>query len=249
MKCTNLIISAFLLVPLPVLAETDNMQYYLGASVNYMETKYEFAGFEYRPEFTTLNTELVVSRGPAYIRVNYDQSIKDDEQFEPDGTIVFFSRKEYGLALGYEVYQGITIHGGYLSGEINFPALASNTSVVPDNYEYTWSETGLYLGANYSLRLGKGAINVHAAYASLDGKYEIANAGGSTVSKTSGSTRGQSYGINWSQPINKNFQATIGYRVKHYRFEADDIDTFTGDDLSTDFDTKVFTLGIMALFD
>lgn len=89
----------------------------------------------------------------------------------------------------------------------------------------TFEEKGLFVGTNYSWRVGQGVVSVNVAYARLDGdlKEEVtANFGTLNQPLDTDATsdaQGVSYGITYAANLSKHLNYSIGVDTQEYKFE------------------------------
>lgn len=96
---------------------------------------------------------------------------------------------------------------------------------VPE-YEQEYKEDGWFLGVSYGWRLADtGTLSVSLAYADLDATYKdnyLVGTALEAVYDYKGSADGFSFGVNWSQPLTKQFGYYLDLRTQQYEADLDD---------------------------
>ena len=67
---------------LPALAEDDDISIVGGVSYNWKNEDFKISGKPFKPEFTTVDWSLIAAYKSVYVKVNFDQSIKDSFQID-----------------------------------------------------------------------------------------------------------------------------------------------------------------------
>ena len=138
------------------------------------------------------------------------------------------SREDYVLNVGYRVWNGISVFGGYLRGETELKNRTSQTSPIPEdlqfpNYRQNYEEDGLFVGASYAYRFGEvGTISTSLAYADLDGEYSDNFPASETdgAFDYKGSATGLSFSVGWAGNITNKLSYYVDLRTQEYEMDA-----------------------------
>jgi hypothetical protein len=209
---------------------------------------------EFTPSFVSLDFFVTALFGKTYISINHEQSIKDDVESAEDADgvrgLVYYSRSDTSLTIGYPVFEHLNIFGGYRQGETS-----AYWSVTSDSFGS--SSQGVFLGGSTSYAVGnKGAIGLSLAIASLQGEVSLQEPFVDTQSilalnpnppsDIKGSAVGYSLGLNWSGGISKDTSYVVAYKLHLYEFE--DTENFGGTDLSYEENFSTVSVGVSHFF-
>lgn len=201
-----------------------------GAAVTGKTHQVEFTekrDVEFKPRFTTLDLNLTLIEGKFYARINYDQSIKDYMK-SYEGDLGFFSRKDYGITLGYAVIKGLTIFAGHQTGITDM--WSANVTSGGDNFEIEYRYEGPYIGLNYNIPVKSHSLGISIASADMDGFLTIEDAAAGALDKRKGETTGLSYGLQLAGPFSEDINYSLYYKINEYDFE----DSGGGENWSTE---------------
>ncbi|GMR18766.1 MAG: hypothetical protein BMS9Abin33_1207 [Gammaproteobacteria bacterium] len=228
----------------PALYAKEDIQLLTGVSLNNKYSTFEYMGTELSPDYTTVNIEVIGFYKKMYMKVNYDQSIKDDIQSVGNGDFFYFSREDAALTWGYNVWGRLSVFTGLLAGKTEFPII---TASGVDSFISELSYVGPFVGVSYGIPAGKGTLNVNFAFTSMQGKYSV-SAFTSLLAETTGTTDGVSLGINWMRPINEGLNFIVGYKVNRFEFTDEDL-AIGGIDFSTVDQMNIISFGFLTYFD
>jgi len=225
-----------------------------GVSVGNKSMQLKIADREFTPTFVSLDFFVTALFGKTYVSINHEQSIKDDVESAEDATgargLVYYSRSDTSLTIGYPVLEYLNIFGGYRQGETS-----AYWSVTSDSFGS--SSRGVFLGGSTSYAVGnKGAVGFSLAIASLQGEVSLQEPFVDTQSilalnpnppsDIKGSAIGYSLGLNWSGGISKDTSYVVAYKLHLYEFE--DTENFGGTDLSYEENFSTLSVGVSHFF-
>jgi len=208
----------------------------------------------FSPNFVTLDVGLTMAYKAVYLSLGYDTSIKDDIEHNttpsgsgtPDDSIFYASRDDAAATLGYNVWRGLSIFGGYKYGKFDATLFADVVSSKPTNATVAFVTRGPFLGVGYSFRFaGKGSLDLSVAYASMDGELKQSTASGAISVK--GDATGFSYGVAWSGALSDSAGYAVGLKATRYSFDGDP-PPGTNEDPDTDEIHKIFYFAIQKYF-
>ncbi|MGB5396005.1 MAG: hypothetical protein WBN96_02565 [Gammaproteobacteria bacterium] len=248
------------------LASDDKISIVGGVAYNWKNEDFKISGKPFKPEFTTIDWSLIAAYQSFYVKVNFDQSIKDSYQIDnsssgsggPDNQAILFSRDDIGLTFGYSVLDNITLFAGFTRGETEGAGTGQiDVGTVPSFSTTVISiiEQGPFVGAIYSYHFKKsGSLSLSLAYAKLDGEVILRSAstaiatGVTTIDTQSaiGNADGLSYSIGWTDQFAENILYNISFKQTDYKFDAPEV---AGQD-SSDFDDTylAFLIGLSKFF-
>ncbi len=120
-------------------------------------------------------------------------------------------RVEYGLAVGYDVSEAISIFGGYRDSE-------TSGDGAPDS-SYSFEHDGYFLGASYFVDLtDTGGLTFSAGYAWLDASLEETVVNFQFPTST-GDGSGGKLAVNWRDLFNERWGYTVA--VEYFDYEYD----------------------------
>lgn len=159
-----------------------------------------------------------------YLSVNYEQSVNDRSKavLNDDGTVseITWRRADYGVTVGYNVWRGLSLFGGYKRGYSNGHSVGLRDTgggvYDLDSYDTRFSEIGPFFGLSYDYPVGQyGVVGATAAYALFDGAWKAKNAVGNRF-ELDGDTTGFSYGLTWSGQFSETAYYSIGVKRTDY---------------------------------
>jgi hypothetical protein len=249
-KSSGILLPSLLLALLshPVFATSDEISIVAGVSYNLKNEDFKIGNKPFTPEFTTLEWSLIAAYKSAYLRFNFDQSIKDHSQIDntlngsgdPDNSIIMLGREEVGLSFGYSVYENVVLLAGFTQGETSGLTFGGynvdQPGVFPTNARFNNTslsimEKGPFVGISYSYNLkDSGSFSFSAAYAQLDGEVSFSDTvtalatGIKTFSSQliEGDANGLSYSIIWTDQFSESMLYNIGWKTTRYKFDAPD---------------------------
>jgi len=250
----------------PVLA-SDDISFTGGVAYNWKNEDFKIGGKPFKPEFTTVDWSLISSYKSSFVKVNYDQSIKDSFQIDngingggnASNQAIFFGREDIGLTIGYNVLDSVAVFTGYTRGETKGVGTGEvfneGSGPIYSTLSVSIIEKGPFLGASYSYYLqDSGSLSFIVAYARLDGKVSISRADKliSTQSTTfdnqtaKGDADGLSYAIIWTNQFSENSLYHISLKTTNYKFNAPEVvsqDSYDFNDTYT-----IFSIGFSRFF-
>lgn len=209
-------------------AQTDSLTVVPAIDLAFKNNRYSFPSngpdFVFKSSFITLVPSVTVAYGSIYTTLNYDFTIADSERYitgsnaNPHFNIARYGRKDASVTLGYRLYPAVSIFTGYTQGKGTL--LVSGTDSTEAFYvTRIYDEKGFYVGASYSHAFSeRGALNLSAAYGSLDGLLSGAN--DSSTDKIVSKAPGYSINLAWNQAVSKTLSYRIGVKYTTYTFEG-----------------------------
>lgn len=179
------------------------------------------------------------------------------------------TRTDLSFTVGYNIWAGLNVFGGYLDGETELtpdPSLRIFDNGIAQNlaqierdfanseYRQKYTEEGWYLGVSYGWAiLEAGTLSVSGAYALMDGTYEdnaVPDSNGQgTDFKYEGDSTGYSLAVSWSAPLTKHVGYYFDLRRQAYDFDGDDKSgNFPGSSVKTEEVMTSLTGGIQWYF-
>ena len=191
-----------------VFAENDDISIVGGVAYNIKNERFDIANKPFKPDFVTIEWSLIAAYKSAYVKLNYDESVKDGAQVDTtpssgggsnDNQALLFDRKDAGITFGYSVLEGLSLFAGYTRGETgvtgtgDFSVQGNLTSSYIETAFSTLTvnvtEQGPFVGASYSYYLkDSGSLSFSLAYARLDGEVQSERAEKVTTIDMTGST-------------------------------------------------------------
>ena len=174
-----------------------------------------------------------------YARFKVSQTIKDDAVLLD--TVVMMDRSDEDYTLGYIVGGGVSVFVGYKHGE--FEAFVTG-DLANSARRARFIDNGVFVGAGYTVPVGKSALALSLAYADMDGEIDIK----STIHDiTTGDTTGYSFSINFNTPITDATNFVFGLNSTRYDFEDNDLG-ISGLDFGTEQSFDSVSLGLVHFF-
>ena len=257
-------------------AEDEEINIVASATYAYKSLDFEVGNKRFKPKFTTLDWAITAAYKKAFVKINFDQSIKDHNQVNNtldgsgafDNTRTTLSREDSGLTIGYSVLNNVSIFGGYKYGktsgvdtgqikQVTFTGPPGGTRFYTDNSSISFTEDGPFLGVSYSHLLKKsGTVNFSFAYANLDGESSFNRVepdpvtGDLTVfinDTSTGDSTGISYSISYTDKLVESINFTIALKSTRYEFDGPSPPVVTDE---TDFDEiyNIFSIGFSKYF-
>jgi len=241
-----------------------------GVAYSLKSEEFTVGGKPFKPEFTTIDWSLIAAYKSSYIKLNYDQSVKDDSILNNtpsgngglDNSVLLFSREDSGITIGYSVLDSLTLFAGYTRGRtdvLGFSDVSGRVTALPPeirnrNIDITITEKGPFVGASYIHYLkDSGSFNFSVAYAQLDGVLSFKTAdtdvetGTVTVISESseGDSTGFSYSVTWTDQFSEDILYNITLKRTEYNFDGSPIRNE-----SLDFDNiyNIFSIGFSKFF-
>ncbi len=155
------------------------------------------------------------------------------------------TRSDTSITLGKKILDNFgAIYIGYKTGK--------SEADGDQGQSLTFKEKGIFIGTNYAIRIGDGALVFNVAYADLEGKLQekVTNTAFTSLPlpapldiDATSDAQGVSYGISWSANLSKHLNYSVGIDSQKYTFEnikdsnpsAIVSDTFTEEFLNTKF--------------
>jgi len=198
----------------------------------------------YSAKIVTLDYAGTVLYRNFYTRLKLSQSIKDDVVYDTvKGDVLFMSRSDLDLTLGYYIGGGVSAFIGHKRGEFE-ANVAVDVSSPDKNVRAGFIDSGIFAGMSYSVPLEESTVSLNFAYAKLDGEIDIAFPG--ATASTSGDTTGFSYSASWSKPITDSTSFTVALNV--IRYELDDTALLLGTVMDTKQDFDAISVALVHYF-
>jgi len=228
--------------PSIAMAESD---FQVGGAVGIQSKQVEFSysDINLKPTFQMITYALTASYGRFFANLELEAMIEGDSQYYRDTssnrTVTFdFKRSDSTITLGYNLWRGLSVFGGYKQGETE----ATLSSVAFDIQQLVVSEKGPFAGIAYGQPIGKkGTLAVSAAYASFDAESIVRFVGFGAEFKSGGTTSGLSYGVSWTGSLSESSYYRLSYKINEYRFKDKD-QVFA--DTSTDENYRIVGLSV-----
>ena len=203
----------------------------------------------FSPTYNTLDIAITGAMGRYYLTLDHDFSIKDSIENDPNG-LIFSSRSDTSLTLGYSILQWLSVFTGYRTGETKAFYSANNDS-------FGNTSDGFYLGVNGNHYFeDKGSLSLSLAIASLQGEVALSEpfvdtsvflVGNPPPAEINGSAIGYSFGLSWTGKYSADTNYNIGIKLQRYEFEDDVV--FGGLDLSYDENFNTISIGLTHFFE
>jgi len=160
--------------------------------------------------FNIVSLGMTASYGNYYLKVDSDIPMGDAFSNAP-GQIRQFKREDFGATAGYYINDHFSVFTGYAYGKTSIVTIKTGSQVYTEH-----QDAGPYIGANYSVFLGKtGTLGLNVAYADESGLLTVNQIGGSNITQT-GSTTGYSVGATWTDIYKNKLTYYFGYKWKRY---------------------------------
>ncbi len=181
------------------------------------------------------------------------------------------SRYDLSATIGYKFEQNITVFGGYKYGETTEEYQADSVILLdylPNDFESTFEESGLFIGGAYTLSFDDiGILTFSAAYAFMEndykdkGNYEAYNeqryqddplGGGFPVTKINyeGDATGLSLAVSWGGALTQQLRYHVTTRFNEYKYDADgSADIVFTDAYLVDLENDINAESSVSLFD
>jgi len=162
-----------------------------------------------------------------YITANIENSVVDAkiDNVILSGDTDKLSRNDRNITIGYYTKNNLSVFLGYLTGETE--DRYSSPNKFNESGNITFSESGLYVGANYIILLSPGAISINVAYALLNGTYDATyqNDNDFGAISHSGDTTGVSIGAKYVSPWNKQINIFVAAKINLFQFDSNSFDS------------------------
>ena len=210
-------------------------------SENRQQTIHKFIGYEmgygtfsfqekldHKLVFPVANLTL----GAAHKRFSYILNVSgslanaDVSEEEQEGSA---SRKDYDFTFGYQINKSISVFTGYKQGETSVNLINRDPLMLTGGGRENYKQTGPYIGVNINKAIkDAGKFSVTVSYAALYSEnLFIADGDGPDTGeppefddvndKTTGTTSGYSYSLNWTMPMKGNLIFRTRLRVNEYK--------------------------------
>lgn len=183
--------------------------------------------YSLKPIFASLSVSASMVGDGYYLTANIDNSLVDSKINDTVyvGDEDSLSRADRSITVGYNLAQRASIFLGYLNGETkdeySFP-VNNETGTI------TFSEKGLFIGANYLYVIGESALGLNIAFASLNGEYNNTYKTNATTGERnySGDTTGFSLGAKYiAKKWSNGNSAYLGCKINLFNFKSPEFDT------------------------
>jgi len=256
---------AFVLLPAAASAQEDKPGFSTSVDLNYKHLDMTVVTGnvvnQFKPNLWTLNLSPSLSWHGFFLSVAFERSLGEGSTSGMStnnvGTLVWadrrYSRNENYLTLGYRIWGGLSVFGGYLDSSTrtsatNTPVTAVQASTSRSDYK----ESGLFYGLGYSHGIGEGKVlSASVAQADAKGTFDVTNvstSGGAPFSATEttskGDVTGASYGLFLSGPLTGSLYYRLGYKATRYDFKF----VATGVNRNTKQNYDAFVLGVVNYF-
>lgn len=247
-KKKRLVVLAVLLQLLVSTAQAEDIDMVVKMAIAQKSLDLSIRDRSFSPSFNTFDIAVTGAMGRFYLTLDHDISIKDAVETDPNG-LIFFSRSDSSLTLGYSIMDWLSIFTGFRTGETEANYSANNSS-------FGNTSEGYYIGLNGSHYFEKkGSLSLSLAIASLDGSVALSEpfvdtsvflVGNPPPSEINGSAVGYSLGLSWSGKYSEDTNYSIGIKLQRYEFEDDIV--FGGLDLSYDENFNTISIGLTHFF-
>ena len=213
------------------------------AGIQSKQVEFSYGTIKLKPTFQMIAYALTASYGRFFANVDLEAMIEGDSQYFRDTstnttTTYDFKRSDSSFTLGYNLWRGLSVYGGYKQGETE----ATLSSVAFDTQQLVFSENGPFAGMAYGQPIGKkGTLAVSAAYASFDAESIVRFVGSGSEFRSGGTTSGLSYGVSWTGSLSEGSYYRLFYKINEYKFKDKD-QVFA--DSSTDENYRIFGLSL-----
>lgn len=251
---TTLILATWLCAVSPITIaqaedETNNLDFVGKIALGKKNLELIIRDRSFTPAFNTLNLALTTLKGDFYITLDHEFSIKDPILTDPKG-LIFFSRTDTNLSLGYSVNDWLAVFTGFRRGE-------TEAHYTFNNGSFGNTSDGFYFGAsgNHFIE-GKGNFGLSLALASLSGEVALSEpfvdtsvflVGPPKPDTIEGSALGFSLGLSWSTTVSQDSLFSTEIKIHRYEFEDDVV--FGGLDLTYEENISTFYLGLTHFFE
>jgi len=171
-------------------------------------------------QFNIIDLGMTASYGRYYIKLSSEMPLGEEFTYGP-ALIRQFKREDFGLTAGYYFRDDLSVFGGYSYGKTSIITYDGSGGLPPYAVYTQHRDSGPFIGANYSIFVGKTAtVGLNVAYASMDGLLIVQDSNPGGVSNTeSGKTNGFSFGLTWSDTYKGKVTYYVAYKVKNYKTE------------------------------
>lgn len=247
-KKTSVILAVLLLQLSVSTTQAEDIDMVVKTAITQKSLELNIRDRSFSPSFNTFDIAITGAMGRYYLTLDHDISIKDAIETDPNG-LIFYSRSDSSLTLGYSMMDWLSIFTGYRTGETEAHYSANNSS-------FGNTSDGYYAGlnANHYFK-DKGSLSLSLAIANLKGKVALAEpfvdtsvflVGTPPPSHIEGGALGYSLGLSWSGKYSEDTNYSIGIKLQRYEFEDDVV--FGGLDLSYDENFNTISIGLTHFF-
>lgn len=209
------------------------------------QLEYQFVGATIKPAFQTVVYSLTTSYGKFFVNAELETMIESTPQYSGDPasrttTTIDSQRSDSAITLGYSLWRGLSIFGGYKLGETESNISPTDGGVL----KLVFSQRGPFAGLAYAQPIGtkgKGSLVASVAYAGFKGEADVRFLGTASEFTTDGTSSGLSYGIGWNGALSERAYYRLSFKINKYKFKDEDFG-FEGKDLSTKEDYKIIGL-------
>ena len=243
------VIFAILLSLFASAAQAEDIDMVVTMAIVQKSLDLEIRDRSFNPSFNTFDIAVTGAMGSFYLTLDHDFSIKDDITTDSNG-LIFFSRSDSSLTLGYSMLDWLSVFAGFRTGETNAHYSLSNSS-------FGNTSNGYYVGLNGSQYFEeKGSLSLSLAIASLNGNVALSEpfvdtsvflVGAAPPSEINGSAVGYSLGLSWTGKYSADTNYSVGIKLQRYEFEDDVV--FGGLDLSYDENFNTISVGLTHFFE
>lgn len=202
---------------LPALGEDITLVPSIGYGMSNLKFTRSVGG-EDASRFNVVDLGMTVAYKRFYIRGSAEIPLGEEYTYGP-ALIRQVKREDYGYAVGYYVFDTLSVFGGYSYGKTSIISFDGGGGLPPYPVYTQHLDEGMYLGANYSIYVGKsGTIGFNLAYADMDGKMIVQDSDpGGVSSEETGKTTGYSLGVTWSDTLKDKATYYVSYKQKSYK--------------------------------
>jgi hypothetical protein len=168
-------------------------------------------------QFNIIDLGMTASYGRYFVKVSSEMPLGEEYTYGP-ALVRQFKREDFGVTAGYYFRDDLSVFGGYSYGKTSIITF-DGSSTTPHAIYTQHRDSGPFIGANYSIFVGKTAtIGLNVAYANMDGEFIIQDSDpGGYSTNQSGTTDGFSFGATWSDTYKNKVTYYVAYKVKNYK--------------------------------
>jgi hypothetical protein len=199
-------------------------------------------------EFTALRLGIGGLYENFYSIFHYDVPLSTRQDYL--GAFEQAQRQDYDLTLGYNIWNGLSVFGGYKVGE----TIIDRSTGAPNNSRDRFREQGPFIGASYGYEFkGIGSLGISLAYANMLGVTRFKVRGGTpdTTENYESDIKGLSYGLKWIGNLDKAWSYNIDIRRNDYEMDSK-LDKAVNVTPFSDFKHSetytIYTIGMMKVF-
>jgi len=190
-------------------------------SIGYGESNLNFSrstGESDDSRFNIIDLGMTASYGRYYMKFSTELPLGEEYTYGP-AIIRQFKREDFGFTAGYYLRDNLSLFGGYAYGKTSIITFDGGGGTPPYPVYTQHRDTGPFIGANYSLFIGKtGTLGLNLAYADMDGLLIVQDSDPGGISNSeSGKTTGFSLGATWSDTYKDKLTYYVAYKRKNYK--------------------------------